>query len=94
MSTITTKQLRENMSQVIHDLRQGRSIQLSYRHSVIGVLQPIQVAKQTLRRGSPESIRQGLDSLRNLSVPSIVSKDTRSIKEQIAELRTGKYLNK
>ena len=46
MSIISTKQLRENMPQVIYDLRQGESIQLSYRHSVIGVLQPIQLAEK------------------------------------------------
>jgi antitoxin (DNA-binding transcriptional repressor) of toxin-antitoxin stability system len=93
MSTITTKQLRENMSQVIRDLRQGKSVQLSYRHSIIGVLQPIQVANQTLKRGSPQAIRKGLYDLKAVVLPDSVSKDTRSIKEQIAELRDGKYRN-
>lgn len=94
MNTITTKQLRENMSQVIRDLRQGKSVQLSYRHSTIGVLQPIQQVNQTLRRGSPEAIRQGLQGLRDVFVPESISTDTRSIKEQIAELRDGKYVKK
>ncbi|MDQ2752747.1 MAG: hypothetical protein M3R72_06965 [Bacteroidota bacterium] len=91
MSIITTKQLRENMPQVIRDLRQGKSVQLSYRHSIIGVLQPIQVANQTLRRGSSAAIRQGLDSLKELSVPTATISDTRSIKEQLAELRSESY---
>ncbi|MGH7234089.1 MAG: hypothetical protein ACREF7_01415 [Candidatus Saccharimonadales bacterium] len=91
MSTITTKQLRDNMSQVISDLKQGRSVQLSYRHSVIGVLQPVQVASQTLKRGSPEAIREGLYGLRGMFIPDNASKDTLSIKEQITELRDRKY---
>jgi antitoxin (DNA-binding transcriptional repressor) of toxin-antitoxin stability system len=94
MSTITTKQLRENMSQVIHDLRQGKSVQLSYRHSIIGVLQPIQVARQTVRRGSPEAIRQGLATLKDLSIPTTISNDTRIIKEQLTEIRDGKYADR
>jgi antitoxin (DNA-binding transcriptional repressor) of toxin-antitoxin stability system len=94
MSTITTKQLRENMSQVIHELRQGKSVQLSYRHSIIGVLQPIQVAGQTLRRGSPEAIRQGLAGLMDMPLPAGVSQDTRSVKKQVAELRDRKYAEK
>ena len=91
MSTITTKQLRENMSQVINDLRLGNSIQLSYRHKVIGVLQPVDASSQALRRGSPEAIRQGLQSLQSMIVPDPVRNDPRSVKEQISELRSGKY---
>lgn len=91
MSTITTKQLRENMSQVIRDLRQGKSVQLSYRHSIIGVLQPIQVAHKTPRRGSPEAIRQALHHLQGSTAPDYMSNDPRGIKEQIAEMRDQKY---
>jgi antitoxin (DNA-binding transcriptional repressor) of toxin-antitoxin stability system len=91
MSTITTKQLRDNMSQVIHDLSLGNSIQLSYRHKVIGVLQPINAPSQALQRGSPEAIRQGLRSLQDIVVPDSVQHDPRSIKEQISELRSRKY---
>jgi antitoxin (DNA-binding transcriptional repressor) of toxin-antitoxin stability system len=91
MSTITTKQLRDNMSQVISDLRQGRSVQLSYRHSIIGVLQPVQVASQTLRRGSPEAVREGLQGLRSMFLPDNTNKDPRSIKGQTADIRDRKY---
>ena len=91
MSTITTKQLRDNMSQVIHDLGLGNSIQLSYRHKVIGVLQPVDAPNQALRRGSPEAIRQGLRSLQDIVVSDSVQQDSRSIKEQISELRSRKY---
>ena len=41
MSTITTKQLRDGMAQVVRDLQNGKSVQLSYRHKIIGVLQPV-----------------------------------------------------
>jgi antitoxin (DNA-binding transcriptional repressor) of toxin-antitoxin stability system len=91
MSTITTKQLRENMSQVIHDLKLGNSIQLSYRHKVIGVLQPVDHPNQASRRGSPQAIRQGLKNLRDIKVPHSVQHDPRSVKEQISELRSRKY---
>jgi antitoxin (DNA-binding transcriptional repressor) of toxin-antitoxin stability system len=91
MNTITTKKLRESMPQIIRDLRQGKSIQLSYRHTVIGVLQPAQQAQKTLRRGSPESIRQGLHNLQKITVPSHVSRDSRSIKDQVREMRGRKY---
>jgi hypothetical protein len=94
MSTITTKQLRENMPKVIRELGMGKTIRLSYRHRVIGVLQPIQVASQTLRRGSPEAIRHELYNLREMFVTDYISEDTRSIKEQIIELRDGKYASK
>ncbi len=91
MSTISTKQLRENMSKVIRDLRQGKSVQLTYRRSVIGVLQPIKVANKTLRRGSPEAIRRALDNLQSTTVPERISNETRSMKKQIAEIRVKKY---
>lgn len=79
------------MAQVIRDLRQGKSVQLSYRHSVIGILQPIQVAHKTPRRGSPEAIRQGLYNLQSRTVSDYASNDLRSIKEQVAEIRDRKY---
>jgi len=79
------------MSQVIHDLRLGNSIQLSYRHKVIGVLHPVDNPSQALRRGSPEAIRQGLQSLKNIVVPDSIRHDPHSVKEQISELRSRKY---
>lgn len=91
MDTITTKKLRENMPQIIHDLRQGKSVQLSYRHSVIGVLQPAQPAQKTIRRGSPESIRRGLQDLQKITVPRHIRNDPRSIKDQTREIRNRKY---
>ncbi len=94
MTVITTKQLRENMQQVIRNLRQGKSVQLSYRHSVIGVLQPVEPVHGALRRGSPEAIRRSLQSLHDALASYAVKDDKRSIKEQITELRDRKYYNK
>ena len=91
MKTITTKQLRDNMSQVIDDLKIGNSISLSYRHKVIGLLQPVDIPGQALRRGSPEAIRRGLKNLQTMVVHSSAQDDPRSIKEQISEIRSRKY---
>jgi antitoxin (DNA-binding transcriptional repressor) of toxin-antitoxin stability system len=91
MRTITTKQLRDNMSQVIDDLRIGNSISLSYRHKVIGFLQPVDAPGQALRRGTPEAIRRGLQNLQSMMVSNSVQSDSRSVKEQISELRSRKY---
>ena len=87
MSTITTKQLRDNMSQVISDLETGRSVQLSYRHRIIGVLQPVHYAKKPLRRGSSEAILSTLRSINLGSATSKLQSSNKSIKEEIRELR-------
>lgn len=87
MSTITTKQLRENMPQVISDLQKGKSIQLSYRHRIIGILQPAQSSPLPLRRGTQEAISQGLEALQDIHVPEVLRDDSRSMKERLADLR-------
>jgi antitoxin (DNA-binding transcriptional repressor) of toxin-antitoxin stability system len=87
MSTITTKQLRENMPQVIRDLESGKPVQLTYRHRVIGVLQPVRSDNKPLRRGSPEAI---LDTLKSIDLGSAASKirnSHKTFKEEIRELR-------
>ena len=91
MRTITTKQLRDNMSQVISDLKVGNSVGLTYRHKVIGYLHPVDTPGVALRRGSSEAIKKGLQNLRSIVVPNSIQNDHRSIKEQISELRSGKY---
>jgi antitoxin (DNA-binding transcriptional repressor) of toxin-antitoxin stability system len=90
MNTITTKQLRENMPEVIRTLRRGKPVRLTYRHRVIGTLQPDQMQTPP-KRGSAEAIRQGLAALQDLHVPDKVKNDPRGIKEQLAELRDKKY---
>ena len=87
MGTITTKQLRENMSQVISDLATGKSVQLSYRHRIIGVLQPVHYAKKPLRRGSAEAILSTLNSIDLGPAASKLQSSSKSIKEEIRELR-------
>lgn len=91
MRTITTKQLRDNMLQIIDELRVGNSINLSYRHQVIGLLQPVNRPGRALRRGSPEAIRISLQNLQSMLVPNSVQNDFRSIKEQTSVLRSRKY---
>lgn len=90
MSKITTKQLRENMPQVISDLQKGKSIQLSYRHRIIGILQPAQLNALPLRRGTQEAISRGLEALQDIDVPDRVRDDSRSMKERLADLRDRK----
>ena len=91
MNTITTRQLRETMSKVVNDLQQGMPISLSYRHKIIGIIQPVNVSKVTLRRGSPQAIRQGLKALRGTYHVSAPNNNDISIKEQIAKYRGSKY---
>lgn len=90
MDTITTKQLRENMPEVIRTLRSGRPVRLTYRRKPIGTIQPDQ-SRTPPQRGSAEAIDQGLAALKDLHVPDAVKNDPRSIKEQLAELRDKKY---
>jgi antitoxin (DNA-binding transcriptional repressor) of toxin-antitoxin stability system len=90
MDTLTTKQMRENMPEVIRLLDSGRPVRLTYRHKTIGTIQPAPAAAPP-RRGSAEAVRQGLAALKDLHVPDEVKNDPRNIKEQIAELRDRKY---
>jgi antitoxin (DNA-binding transcriptional repressor) of toxin-antitoxin stability system len=87
MNTITTKQLRENMSKVISDLEIGKSVHLSYRHRIIGILQPVNYAIKPLRRGSSESILNTLNSINLGPTASKLHNSNKSLKEEIRELR-------
>lgn len=87
---MTTKQLRENLPLVIEQLKNGQSVQLSYRRRLIGILHPAEPEAVVARRGSSAAIRRGLGFLTEL--PLSTSKHSQeSIKEQIAEYRTRKY---
>lgn len=87
---MTTKQLRQNMPEVVKELAKGNRLELTYRGRVIGVLEPTDAAGQLparpMRRGSPEAI---LDFIENNTwdVPERVRNDKRPIKEIIAEMR-------
>ena len=88
---MTTKQLRENLSAVVKQLNRGEAVQLSYRHKVIGVLQPVTTPQPTLRRGSAEAIRTSLNNLQNELASVQRPVDPRPIKEQLADIRSRKY---
>jgi antitoxin (DNA-binding transcriptional repressor) of toxin-antitoxin stability system len=87
MSTITTKQLRARMAQVVRDLQNGKSVQLSYRHKVIGVLQPINESPKALRRGSSGAISQFLNTNPFTSIPAELQASSMSFEQEVAELR-------
>jgi antitoxin (DNA-binding transcriptional repressor) of toxin-antitoxin stability system len=87
MTTLTTKQLRENMPQVISDLQHGKPIQLTYRHKIIGILQPVGAVSHPFRRGSPEAILSALQSVDFGDAATPLRQSTKSFKEEIRELR-------
>ena len=87
MTSITTKELRENMAQVVRRLRRGEVVQLTYRHEVIGTLQPAAHAPVPLHRGSPEAILGFLETVDFGAVTDDMRDPGRDVKQQIAELR-------
>lgn len=89
MTTITTKQLRENMAQVVRDLKRGNSLELSYRHRVIAVLKPVSPSHPPLRRGSAQAIQDFLTYADFGVIPKEL-KGENSFKKEIAALRQRK----
>ena len=87
MSIITTKQLRENMSEIMSDLKNGKSVQLSYRRKIIGVLRPVQPAAVPLRRGSAAAVRNFLSTNDFGRIPRNLRASDLSFKQQMKELR-------
>lgn len=85
--TITTKQLREQMHQVVRDLAAGKSIRLTYRHKIIGVLQPANPQPIPLRRGSAGAIQNFLHTSSFGPIPSELKNSKLSTKQQMANLR-------
>lgn len=88
MTTITTKQLRENMGRVIQDLQKGKAVQLSYRHKVIGSLQPVTFAGMPSRRGSARSVQNFLNIVDFGPTSEKLKNSDISIKDQLAKLRS------
>jgi hypothetical protein len=86
MNTITTKQLRHSMAQVIEDLQNGKSVQLSYRRKIIGSLQPALSATPG-RRGSAHAVAHFLKQADFGSIPTHLQHSGISFKQQINGLR-------
>lgn len=93
MSIITTKQLRENMPQVVRNLQMGQPVQLSYRHRVIGTIQPVQLVTMPLRRGSAKAVQAFLESASFGHIPHQLRESTTTFKDQVSELRSHKLNN-
>jgi antitoxin (DNA-binding transcriptional repressor) of toxin-antitoxin stability system len=87
MKTITTRQLREEMPAVVKALRMGTPVRLTYRHAVIGTIQPTTAPAGPARRGSPEAIQDFLTNSDLGYIPPRLRKPGKSFKEEIAELR-------
>jgi antitoxin (DNA-binding transcriptional repressor) of toxin-antitoxin stability system len=87
MSTITTKQLRDDMANVVRELQKGKSVQLSYRHKVIGTLQPAARPGAAMRRGSAGAVQRFLSTSPFRGAPQRLQASTKSFKQEIAELR-------
>ena len=94
MSTITTKQLRENMAKIVSGLQQGESVQLSYRHKIIGVLQPIEAKPVPQRQGSAIAIQHFLNKANFGSIPPKLRQSKRSFKQEVADLRSRDLTSK
>ncbi len=87
MITISTKQLRQNMAQVVRDLQNGATVQLSYRHKIIGVLEPVAAEPAPERRGSASAIQRFLNSADFGTISPILRQSNRSFKQELADLR-------
>lgn len=87
MTTYTTKQVRENMPQLIRELQSGKAVQITYRRKPVAIMQPLQNGQIPLRRGSPQAISQFLATADFGPIPDEVRNSRLTIKQEIAELR-------
>lgn len=86
MVRLTTKELRENMPRAIATLQQGTPIELTYRHKVVGVIEPAQNYKPAPRRGDPKAFVEFMKNT-DFGVPEHLKNDPRHITEIIAEAK-------
>ena len=91
MTTITTKQLRENMLLVIKDLQKGKAVKLSYRHKVIGSLQPVSDSPIAQHRGSASAIQHYLSNSNFGPIPKKLQQSNRTFKQEITKLRNNDF---
>lgn len=75
------------MPRVVRDLQNGKPIQLSYRHKIIGTLQPVQLKAPSMRRGSAESVQNFLSTVDFGTMPKSLKDLDMNFKAQLAELR-------
>lgn len=88
MSIITTKQLRNNMAGVVMQLQKGKSVKLSYRHKVIGVLKPVDDPVKPLRRGSAVALQSFIKTTDFGNIPKGLKVTSQNFKQKISELRS------
>lgn len=84
--TLTTKQLREDMPRAISELQQGNPITLTYRHKVVGTIEPAQVDKPAPRRGDLQAF---LEFMKNTDFgwPEHIKNDPRDTVELVKEMK-------
>ena len=75
------------MAEVIRDLQNGKSVQLSYRHKIIGTLEPVQPAPTPTRRGSAQTVQNFLNQANFGPIPQKLQNSSKDFKQEIAELR-------
>jgi hypothetical protein len=75
------------MAAVVKDLQNGKPVRISYRHKIIGTLQPAKAAKPTLKRGSPEAILAAFASVNLGKIPKKLQDPNYTFKQQLADLR-------
>ncbi len=75
------------MAQIVRDLQSGTTVQLSYRHKIIGVLQPVAAEPAPERRGSARPIQRFLKSANFGTVPPVLRQSDLSFKQELADLR-------
>lgn len=91
--TLTTKQLREDMPRVITTLEQGTPIQLTYRHKIVGTIEPAQHYEPVPRRGDAKAFADFMKNT-DFGVPDYLKNDPRHVTEIIAEAKEQRMRNK
>jgi antitoxin (DNA-binding transcriptional repressor) of toxin-antitoxin stability system len=88
VATITTKELRSEMSRVVGDLKRGKSYTLNYRRKAVAQLQPVGHNRVRMRRGSPEAIAEFLRRDKPFGeIPERLRRSDESVKDQIKRMR-------
>lgn len=81
------------MPRVITTLEQGTPIQLTYRHKVVGVIEPTQHYQPAPRRGDAKAFAEFMKNT-DFGVPDYLKNDSRHVTEIIAEAKEQRMRNK